>query len=209
MPNRALIGILLSVFGNFASAGTITAFYFTGSPTSWVSGGKTATLTPGAGYGFSPYLGVNFFGDLSPDYVNIAVTNFAINDWWYLYFAVPKGQPLHVGTYLNATRWPFETSTDPGLSFVGDGRGDNRLTGFFTILEIGFVSGQLSSFAADFTQFDENLTIWWNRGSIRYNSTIPLDVAATPEPSTLALFACGLLVSSSAWWRCRRRAHSS
>jgi hypothetical protein len=179
--------------GESAFAAPITAFYFTGSSTSFVAAGQTATLTPAAGYSFSPALGVHFPGDASPDYVEVDVTNFPIGQWWFLDFAVPQGQALAVGTYLNATRYPFELSTAPGLSFVGDGRGDNQLTGYFTILDITIVGGQLSSFAADFTQFDENQQAWWNYGSIRYNSTIALNLAT--EPSTFALLAVGLIAT--------------
>ena len=56
--------------------------------------------------------------------------------WWNLDLASPSGQPLKPGTYDNARRWPFQSSTQPGLSFSGTGRGCNTLTGSFVIREI-------------------------------------------------------------------------
>ena len=56
--------------------------------------------------------------------------------WWNLDLASPTGQPLKPGPYDNARRWPFQSSTQPGLSFSGTGRGCNTLTGSFVIREI-------------------------------------------------------------------------
>jgi hypothetical protein len=52
---------------------------------------------------------------------------------WSLNLMAPQGQQLVPGTYLNATRWPFQAPTVPGLDFSGDGRGCNTLRGEFTI----------------------------------------------------------------------------
>src|SRR4029079_1875984 len=43
--------------------------------------------------------------------------------FWSLDLAAPQGQQLGPGTYLNATRYPFQAPTVPGLEFSGDGRG--------------------------------------------------------------------------------------
>lgn len=56
--------------------------------------------------------------------------------WWSLDFAAPRGRRLAAGTYDAATRFPFQPTTQPGLSFSGTGRGCNTLTGRFTITEI-------------------------------------------------------------------------
>jgi len=39
------------------------------------------------------------------------------------------------GTYLNATRYPFQAANVPGLDVSGEGRGSNTLTGQFTIVQ--------------------------------------------------------------------------
>jgi hypothetical protein len=36
------------------------------------------------------------------------------------------------------------------------------------------------SFAVDFLQYDEEITNWWIKGAIRYNSEVPINL--TPEP---------------------------
>ena len=188
---RKVIVLLFALFGMPAFAATpLTAFYYTGSPLSFISGGKTATLTPTAGYTFSPGVGVHFYGaDTAPDYILIQVNNSATNDRWNVSLAVPKGQTLAVGTYLNAIRYGSEAPTDPGLEFDGESRADNQLTGYFTILEVTINNGALVSFAADFTQYDEGAQASWNYGSIRYNSSIPLNVLPPPPVQALSV-AC-------------------
>lgn len=67
--------------------------------------------------------------------------------------------PLAVGAYEGATRYPFNSATEPGLSVSGNGRGCNTLTGRFEILEIRFDSqGGIEHFAADFEQHCEGGT---------------------------------------------------
>lgn len=55
---------------------------------------------------------------------------------WGFDLAAPQGQQLAPGAYVNATRYPFQAPTVPGLNFSGDGRGCNMLSGQFTITEI-------------------------------------------------------------------------
>jgi hypothetical protein len=72
---------------------------------------------------------------------------------WILTLVAPQGQVLAPGTYLNATRWPFQEPTVPGLDFSGDGRGCNTLSGQFTISAITFGAGnQLDRLQATFEQ---------------------------------------------------------
>ena len=60
-------------------------------------------------------------------------------------------------------------------------RCDNQSMGAFNVLDIQYGSGStITSFAADFVQFDELSTSWWNIGSIRYNSTVPITYPAPP-----------------------------
>jgi hypothetical protein len=85
-----------------------------------------------------------------------------------------------VGSYANATRWPFQETTAPGLTFSGNYRGNNRLTGSFNILESTVTDDGTFSFAVDFLQYDEESTNAWIKGAIRYNSEVPINL--TPEP---------------------------
>ena len=75
--------------------------------------------------------------------------------WWYVDIAAPPGQPLVVGSYTGALRWPFNGGA-PGLSVSGDGRGCNTLTGQFDVNEISHAStGELLIFDATFEQHCE------------------------------------------------------
>ena len=77
-------------------------------------------------------------------------------NWWNFDFVAPGGEVLAVGPYENAARSPFQSPTQPGLSASGAGRGCNRLTGRFDILELKFKpDGSLLNFAVDFEQHCE------------------------------------------------------
>lgn len=196
----AVFSLLLLPLQAFSA---VTALYYTSSVESWVGGGETVLVTPSEGFEF--IVSRNFGSGVS----------FAINDfnsnpdfqserWWFLDFAAPNGAPLTVGAYQDATRFPFQSASVPGLDFSGNGRGNNTLTGAFSVLEAIFAGdGTVLSFAADFVQYDEGFQNWWNVGAIRYNSSV--DLPALPEPSTPVLLLIGLalctLVSAA-----RRRA---
>jgi hypothetical protein len=151
----------------------------------------------GGGTNFSQGVSITYSGDAS----------------WSFDFAAPSynpvtntntGQPLSVGFYNNATRWPFNSPTKPGLDISGNGRGNNQLSGWFNVLEIAYGgNGDILSFAVDFRQYDENLTMSGPSlyGSLRFNSTIPL--SPVPELSPLVLWAGGL--AALALTRARRR----
>ena len=66
------------------------------------------------------------------------------------------------------------------LDFSGNGRGNNSLTGSFNILESNIAEDGTFSFAVDFLQYDEEITNWWIKGALRYNSDVPVNL--TPEP---------------------------
>jgi len=166
-----------------------TEFFYTSSPQSWVGAGQTVSVTPLTGFTFTPSR--NFDNGVS-----FAINDFNTNPnaqeqrWWYLDFSAPFDAPLAVGTYQGATRWPFQAASTPGLSFSGNGRGDNTLTGSFNVFEVVYgAGGSLQSFAADFVQYDEGLQSWWNVGSVRFNSGVP--IAVVPEPSVPLLLTLG------------------
>jgi hypothetical protein len=87
--------------------------------------------------------------------------------------AAPHNQLLQVGHYSGATRFPFHKD-GPGLSVTGDGRGCNKLTGSFDILEIEYgPDGQPVRLAADFIQTSEGNPPRSFRGSVRFHSRLP------------------------------------
>jgi hypothetical protein len=79
------------------------------------------------------------------------------DDLWDFTFAAPEGQRLRSGTYLGATRAPFNSPVKPGLSASGAGRGCNTLTGQFNIRQIEYSNSgtRLKRFLADFEQHCE------------------------------------------------------
>lgn len=192
------LGATLALAATVANANNLAntaSVFMHGEPGSWVSGALGApevTWVHGIEGIFSG--GTNFSQGVSITYSGDA--------YWSFDFAAPSynpvtntndGQPLTVGFYNNATRWPFNSPTKPGLSVSGNGRGDNQLSGWFNVLEIAYGSnGDILRFAVDFRQYDENLTMSGPSlyGSLRFNSAIPL--SPVPESSTLALWAGGL-----------------
>jgi hypothetical protein len=148
------------------NAEKITGFYFVGSSASWVSQGRSELLTPQDGWAIKP--SVNSDGNV----VSFRIENSKQKEYWNLDFASPKGKKVHVGEFDNSTRYPFQQETAPGLDFSGCHRGNNRLTGRFSVIEAVIRGNEVISFAADFTQYDEDQESRWNFGCIRFNSNI-------------------------------------
>jgi len=131
---------------------------------------------------------------IKPTFVSNQTIQFAVtggNDWWYLDFDAPDGESLEPGLYENATRYPFNPSNAPGLSFSGNGSGCNTLTGDFTVItndtETNAQTGakKLNQFAADFEQHCEGSTAAL-KGKIRYNAVDPsAPTADAGEPMTV------------------------
>ena len=169
-------GLALPLAGSLQPAQAATLLSFLSSPYSWVGGGETVSAGPANGFEIGvqgdPFTMLDFrvIEPWTPDGWR----------WWYLRLAAPEGASLSVGSYANATRWPFQETTAPGLDFSGNGRGNNRLTGSFNILESNVADDGTFSFAVDFLQYDEESTNAWIKGAIRYNSEVPINL--TPEP---------------------------
>lgn len=197
---KAILLTLSALSVSRAMALPITGLYYTSSPSSWVGQGQTVLVTPADGFrfgvsrNFDQSLYFSILGDLTNP-------NPLASRWWFLDFAGPYGQELQPGAYLNATRYPFQNFNVPGLSFYGNGRGDNQDSGYFDVLQATYGSdGSVLSFAADFLQIDENNTAAWSRGSFRYNSDVPLTI---PEPASIALVGLGL--AGIAFARCGKQ----
>ena len=163
-----LVLLLFTLFVQTANAAQ-TIFQFVSTPGDYIGGGQTLVLTP-SDVSFS--VQNNFFNGVS-----FFLNNFSKggSTFWSLDFAAPNHVQLQLGGYPNATRFPFEALTDPGLTIAGDGRGCNQDFGQFTVRDITYdTSGNVSSFAADFEQHCESLTAPALVGAIRYNSDVPV-----------------------------------
>lgn len=187
---------LLLFLAPLREAAAVTAIAFTSAPDSWIGGGESRRITaenPDYNFRLEPtgsavlilWVGTrNSPGE--PDFDPATGEPY---DWWTIELAAPGGSILGVGRYDHASRYRFQEPTRPGLNFMGNHRGNNMLSGFFDILEIGFDSeGNISRIAADFTQYDEMNPAAWVRGQVRYNSTVPV-----PEPVTSLIGAVALI----------------
>jgi hypothetical protein len=143
----ALAILMVAAASPVAAWAQTTALVLHSQPGDPVGGGTDRTFFPADGV-FTPSTSDN-------------VLNVYFNGgphWWYLYFAAPANAPLTVGVYEDATRWPFQSPTKPGLSVGGDDSGCNMLNGRFEVVEAVYgPGGQVERFAATFEQHCEGL----------------------------------------------------
>jgi hypothetical protein len=110
-------------------------------------------------------------------------------DYWRLNFSAPFDALITPGSYPNFQRWPFQAADRPGMEFASTGRLDNQAGGFFNGYEATYgPSGEVLSFAADFTHYGETTQANYAIAQIRYNATVPEPVGAA------VIAACGALL---------------
>jgi hypothetical protein len=72
---------------------------------------------------------------------------------WSGNFQVPDSvNPLQPGVFDNVTRYPFHDPAVGGLSWSGEGRGCNTLTGWFAIDKVTYLNGTLAEIDLQFEQ---------------------------------------------------------
>ncbi|RYD33542.1 MAG: hypothetical protein EOP86_13140 [Verrucomicrobiaceae bacterium] len=170
----------------------ITALSYTSSTASLVGAGESRTILKGEA-------GLSFTVTPSLDYLILSVIasnpligmDFDPAHFWFVGMAPPRGSILGTGHYTNAMYMIYREGDSPGLIFGVNTRSPGQLEGEFTILELQSNSnGSVISFAADFIQYDEGDPLKWNKGSVRFNSNVPLTIPE-PQTATLALLALG------------------
>jgi hypothetical protein len=115
--------------------------------------------------------------------VAFAVATPGYAHWWYVDLAAPSGQGLIKGTYLNATRYPFQAAGNPGLSVYGDGRGCDEDAGSFTVLRAVYgADNTILQFDATFIQHCEGVTPALT-GEIAY--VAPASLVLSPATATV------------------------
>lgn len=106
---------------------------------------------------------------------------------WGVAFGAPHDQPrLSPGLYLGVTSDVAPVAWGPSLSFSGEGHGATTHDGWFKVIEITWSPdfSAVESAAIDFVWGRSN-SVLETRGSLRWNSNIPL--SPVPEPSGPAL----------------------
>lgn len=112
----------------------------------------------------------------SKNYDNGVTVQFEGRDSWTLSFAAPGDAVLSPGIYNNATRFPFQEVTEPGLSVSGAGRGCNTLDGSFEVTKIVFDNNdEVQEFAASFEQHCTNSSNPALYGLVNFNRD-PIDL---------------------------------
>lgn len=183
-----VLTLILFCFSSGAFAVTITSFtILESSSSSWVARGLSDyTVTEELGWSFNVFR--NFDNGINFNIRGPALTGTSV-DLWFIEFSAPFYNALVPGFYYDFQRWPFQDYDRPGLSFGSTGRLDNSASGFFEILDVAYdPSGDVISFAANFTHYGETLTDRYAIAELRYNYT------SVPEPSSLILIMLGLLM---------------
>jgi hypothetical protein len=163
-------------------AGDPTGVYLTGQPGDFVVGDQTLIFLPSNA-------SISVTGTRKSG-VNVVVNTPDFSHFWVLGFVTPQSLDFAEGDWGGAARASFTSPTKPGLEVAGDGRGSNRLTGQFDVLQAEFGSdGNISRFDVIFEQHSE-AGAPAAFGRVRFNST----VSAVPAPAGLILVGLGALV---------------
>lgn len=137
-----------------------TALDMYSQPGDWVGGGATYHYTLATG----SFLVYNL-----PDDNGIVFQYHDAETDWTAILAAPAGAVLTAGTYDNVTNGP--NRSQPQLEVVGDGRGNDSVTGSFTVKQAVYdAQGHVVSFDATFVQHGEGAPPALT-GEIRYNAS--------------------------------------
>ena len=122
--------------------------------------------------------GVTFTGTApDPNYYNVKTGVVRIDgglggEFW---FVGPDGAAITAGTYADATPAWQPTAGHAGMFVLGEGGSEGgscaTLSGSFTVLEVTFTSGVVTTLAVDYHQTCNGADTW---GSLRFNSSIPM-----------------------------------
>ena len=112
-----LAGILSLLNSGFGQGST---FFFTSSPQSIIGQGETFTASTTNGFTITAQRNIN-------NGVSLVISS--ETRYWFLDFAAPGDAPIAVGLHDNATLWPYQSPSSPGLLFSGEGRSVSSLSG--------------------------------------------------------------------------------
>ncbi|MBY0314005.1 MAG: hypothetical protein K2Q26_00680 [Bdellovibrionales bacterium] len=138
---------------------------FEGGANEYITIGRDRNYTSSSGT-YTSNVGMN-------NDVTINFTHITSSVTFQLIFKAPSNAVLSPGTYLNATRYPFQAISEPGMAITSFGRSCNTVNGQFEVLEVTYkMNGQIESLAVDFQQYCSTNPALLS-GSIRINSSVP------------------------------------
>jgi len=107
---------------------------------------------------------------------------------WRGDFQLPTGVTQFApAAYTGLTRWPFHDPTKGGLSWTGQGRGCNTLTGSFTVLGATYTAGALTTLDLQFEQHCEGIAPAL-RGTVHWRANDPTQPAGPIDPVPAGLW---------------------
>lgn len=173
-----------------------TSWAMHSQPGDWVGQGRDWSYSPAT---------ASITAEGGPGQVQLSVE--AAGSWFTAEFEPEAGRQLVAGsTFTGATRYPFNSTSVPGLSVSGTGRGCNTLTGRFTVHEAEYVAGEVTAFSVTFEQHCEGSTPAL-LGSIVWHSDTPAQpvpdvtpVDTTPPAAVTNLVATPGTGSASYTW---------
>ena len=140
----------------------------------------------GAGRSYH-YTQANADIDVIADDAGVLTITINGDETWQGSFAPPTGtSSLRPGTYAGLTRYPFHNPAQGGMSWSGEGRGCNTLTGSVTVDAVEYSNGIITSMDLHFEQHCEGATPAL-RGTIHWSAddtTAPAG-PVNPVPSSL------------------------
>jgi hypothetical protein len=144
--------------------------YLVGQSGDYVSGGLTNTYTQS-----------NSVITLDATSGLLAVTVDGNDNWTGDFQTMDTISQLQVGYYGNLMRYPFDNPVLGGLSWYGDGRGCNTLTGWFAVDDVAYNGSNLASIDLRFEQHCEGAGPALD-GKIHWSST---DTSTPGGPSPI------------------------
>ena len=106
------------------------------------------------------------------------------DELWAGNFQSPSGiNQLQPGTYSNLQRYPFHDPAKGGLSWSGDGRGCNTLSGWFAVDSVTYTGTELTSILLRFEQHCEGSAPALH-GTIRWRFDDPTTAPGPTSTST-------------------------
>ncbi|MFG6467621.1 hypothetical protein [Roseateles sp. BYS87W] len=155
----------------------------------FIGGGRTQTYTQS-----NAVLGVQLSG------AKLTVAVSGDQGWGGTFLAMNTVADLQPGYYGSLMRYPFGNPTRGSMEWSGDGRGCNRLTGWFVVDSLTRVNGQLTALDLRFEQHCEGMgpalrgKVHWEAG----DRTVPPG-PVNPPPATLWAPAAGSTPASGAY----------